>query len=172
MIVFLASHPRYHTMNSWNCSTSYAHCIKVDRLGLDHETAMAALDMLDVAEAYEEFSLILREFNSEHAHRWQICQNGRSSGYLVLIQGGKGTDGRVFTWPGKALDMHADFDEWATGDLRERVNLVWEFDRTCEIAVAAFIAFAKSHTVEEQSILVPRKVKVAVPRTEGASINQ
>jgi len=162
MIAYLAGHGRYNTMNSWNCSTSYAQCVKVDQLGLDRETVMAALEMLEVSEAFDGFRRTLRRFDQRHEYRWQIGQNGRSSGYLVLYQGGVGTDGRVFSWPGKSLDMRADYAEWDTGELRSRIDLVWDFDRTCEKAVSAFVDFVRTHTVIEEEILVPRKVKVAV----------
>ena len=164
MIDYLASHQRYHTMNSWNNSTSYAHCIKVDWLGLDHETLRDALEMLDVQEAFEDFRRILQRFEERHGHQWQISQNGRSGGYLVLIQGGAGTDGRIFCWPGKSLDMNADYTEWETEELKDRLDIVWDFDQTCEKAVAAFVDFAKSHTAAEEEILVPRTIKVAIPR--------
>jgi hypothetical protein len=42
MIAFLVEHFRYDTMNSWNGSTSYAHCIKFSRLGLSPEQTDAA----------------------------------------------------------------------------------------------------------------------------------
>jgi hypothetical protein len=164
MIQYLAGHARYHTMNSWNNSTSYAHCIKVDRLGLDHETTMACLEMLDVREAFDGFNQDLEEFSKRHEWRWQISQNGRSGGYLVLIQGGKGQDGRIFCWPGKSLDMGEDFAQWKTGDLRERVRLVLDFDQACRHAVTAFVEFARSHEVREKQIMVPKRIKVAVPR--------
>lgn len=168
MISYLQGHERYDTMNSWNRSTSYSHCIKVDRIGLAPTNVMACLDMLDVSEAFEEFSDILSDFDRRHDYQWQIAQNGRSGGYLVLIQGGKGDDGRVFTQPGRSLDMNEEFTTWDTTGLQCRVDLVWEFDQACDRAVTSFIEFAKSHTTEERDILVSRKIKVAVPTgTEG-----
>jgi len=164
MIKYLAGHGRYHTMNSWNNSTSYACCVKVDRLGLDHELVMTALEMLEVHEAFDDFRDALLEFDERHNHCWQIGTNGRSGGYLVLYQGGIGSDGRIFTWPGKSLDMHADYSEWETEELKRRVDIVWDFDTACEDAVASFVDFARTHTVTEEEILVPRRIKVAVPK--------
>lgn len=162
MMAYLQGHARYDTMNSWNRSTSYAHCIKVDRLGLAPKNVMACLEMLDVPEAFDEFSEALSAFDREHNHRWQIAQNGRSGGYLVLIQGGRGGDGRVFCQPGRGLDIEEDFTTWEMKNLRARVDLIWDFDQACDQAVTSFIEFAKSHTTEEREILVPRKIKVAV----------
>ena len=162
MIAYLATHPRYHTMNSWNCSTSYAHKIKICGLGLDKDTLDACFDMLEVSEAFEEFSDILRDFERRHDWRWQITQNGRSGGYLVLIHGGKGPDGRIYCQPGKHLDMNEDFETWDAETLHARVNLVWDFDQTCEAAVAAFVEFANTHRVVEIEVLVPTRKMIAI----------
>ena len=150
MIAYLAGHPRCHTMNSWNCSTSYAHKIKIHCLGLDKDTLDTCFDMLDVSEAFEEFTDILRDFERRHDWRWQITQNGRSGGYIVLIHGGKSPDSRIYCHPGKPLDMNEDFETWDAETLHARVELVWDFDHTCEAAVAAFVEFAGAHTVEER----------------------
>jgi hypothetical protein len=173
MIAYLAGHPRYHTMNSWNCSTSYAHKIKICGLGLDKDTLDACFDMLEVSEAFEEFTDILRDFERRHDWRWQIAQNGRSGGYLVLIHGGKepggkspdGKDrpGRIYCQPGKSLDMNEDFATWDAETLHARVELVWDFDHICETAVSTFIEFAKTHRAEEIEVLVPTRKKIAIP---------
>jgi hypothetical protein len=43
MTAYLKNHFRYHTMNSWNRSTSYACNLKVNRLGLEHRPGHAAV---------------------------------------------------------------------------------------------------------------------------------
>ena len=89
MIEYLASHFRYSTLNSWNCSTSYALCVKINKLiWKDHAQQMKAYDFVDLPEAYEGVNGILRDFAEAHDWSYQICFNGRSSGYLVLIHGG------------------------------------------------------------------------------------
>ena len=120
--------------------------------------------MLEVNEAIDILRRPLEAFDRRHHWRWQIRQNGRSGGYLVLIQGGKGNDGRIFCQPGKSLDMQEDFSEWDTDQLRERVELIWDFNRACEAAVRAFVQFAKTHLVKEEQILVPRTIRVAVAK--------
>ena len=162
MIRYLAGHARYHTMNGWNQATSYAHCIKVDRLGLDSQTIGACLEMLEVSEAFAGFNRTLEEFGRRHQWRWQIGQNGRSGGYLVLYQGGTGRDGHAFCWPGKNLDMNADFSQWETAALRLRTDLVWDFDRTCRQAAAAFVEFARTHKTKTKEIMAPQRIKIAV----------
>ena len=68
-----------------------------------------------------------------------------------------------FTYPGKSLDMDEEFAEWDMYDLRNRVDLVWDFDRTCQKAVNAFIDFCKTHIVKDDVVMVPTDVRIAVP---------
>jgi hypothetical protein len=67
-----------------------------------------------------------------------------------------------FVYPGKGLDEDEDFSTWSLEELKDRVRLVREFDRLCDACVRSFIGFAKTHTVEEREILVPKTVRVAV----------
>ena len=89
MTSFLADHFRYNTMNGWNRSTSYANCVKLHRLELDPDVEKRCFDLLYAGDArgvYE--SLIMDEWARKHQFTWQIGQNGRNGGYLVLYQGG------------------------------------------------------------------------------------
>ncbi|OGW81654.1 MAG: hypothetical protein A3G33_08345 [Omnitrophica bacterium RIFCSPLOWO2_12_FULL_44_17] len=195
----LKEHFRYHTGNSWNRATSYARNIKVRKLGLDRETELKCYDMLDIPESFDEFSAILHDFAIRHDYAWQIGQNGRSGGYLVLYQGGKKDSGhktcctdcfiptwyetrqpchvegcsgtlellrgplwQPFTYPGRGTDDDCDYESWSHEDLRRRLILVKDFDRTCDLAVESFIHFAKSHKITEEEVMVPKTVKVAV----------
>ena len=88
MVAFLSAHFRYDTMNSWNRSTSYANCVKIHRLDLSREQMDKAWAMLDMAEVYDALSGIMHEWAAAHEWRVQAGFNGRSSGYLVLYQGG------------------------------------------------------------------------------------
>ena len=71
-------------------------------------------------------------------------------------------DMEVYTQPGQGMDMEEDFKSWDTDSLRDRVALVWDFDQTCGKAVQAFIRFAETHEVVDDTILVPKDIKVAV----------
>ena len=88
MRYFLCMHFRYHTMSSWNCSTSYANCVKVHRLGLTLEQEDRALEMTDIRSAYYGVNRVLNAWGRAQDWRWQIGTNGRSGGYFVLLQGG------------------------------------------------------------------------------------
>lgn len=84
---FLENHFRYNTMNSWNCSTSYANNVKVYNLGLTREQEQKLYSMMEVEEFYDQIHDDLMLFALEHGYLWQVGFNGRSSGYLVLYQG-------------------------------------------------------------------------------------
>ena len=87
MTGFLKKHFRYHTMNSWNRSTSYACNLKIHRLGLDGECESKLFDMIDTQEFFDLRRALLDEFDRQHNYLWQAGMNGRSNGYLVLYQG-------------------------------------------------------------------------------------
>lgn len=85
MISFLAGHYRYDTMNHWNRSTSYAHCVKFHALGLDPELAEKAYELLNV-DFWDELRLVIEDFVVEMNGEYTISSNGRSNGYLVLVK--------------------------------------------------------------------------------------
>jgi len=89
MIAFLKNHFRYHTMNSWNHSTSYANNIKLYNIDkpadIDSNTFW---EMLGITEWQEKLSNLLEEFGRKHNWQWQAGINGRSGGYVVLYKGG------------------------------------------------------------------------------------
>jgi len=171
MIAFLRDHFRYYTMNSWNVSKSYANKIKISSLALPREQENACFELLDVEGAGElsGFSEALDDFAEQNEHRWLIGTNGRSSGYLVLYQGGIHPGGQRFSLPGRGLDESDDFDSWVTDELRDRVALVLDFDKACEAACQAFLDFAMKHKVVERTVMEPRKRLVAVPKSEAAN---
>ncbi|MFC1761170.1 hypothetical protein ACFL6U_03720 [Planctomycetota bacterium] len=89
MTAFLQQHFRYHTMNSWNQSTSYANCIK-----LHHVSKLTDIDedtwwqMLEISQWHETLRDLLDDFGRNHDWAWQAGTNGRSGGYVVLYRGG------------------------------------------------------------------------------------
>lgn len=89
MIEFLTNHFRYPTSNSWNCSTSYAHNMKIYKLGLSKEIEDKLWNMLDCEGVYDTIEDLINNFAIEHNYLWQARFNGRSGGYLVLYRGGK-----------------------------------------------------------------------------------
>lgn len=87
LIAFLKTHTRYHTMNSWNCMTSYANCVKIHRMGLSGDRLDKAFEMLNMPQVYSAINYVLDAWAMNHSWQWQVGFNGRSSGYLVLYRG-------------------------------------------------------------------------------------
>ncbi|MDK9702489.1 MAG: cysteine protease [Sulfuritalea sp.] len=83
MIAFLTRHYRYNTANSWNAGSSYAHCIKIGRLGLTQDQTSRAFHFLG-ADYWDEIRDPIDDFTVEQDGHYTIGTNGRSSGYLVL----------------------------------------------------------------------------------------
>ena len=75
----------------------------------------------------------------------------------------KQTDMQIFTWPGKSVDEYEDFDDWTLSKMRERVELVRDFDKLCDDIVSAFIDTCRNHRIAEEEILVPKTIKVLEP---------
>jgi hypothetical protein len=75
----------------------------------------------------------------------------------------KQTQMQVFTWPGKNVHEHEDFEGWTLSELRERVELVQDFDRLCEIIVGEYLKICKNYRITEEEILVPKTIKVLEP---------
>jgi hypothetical protein len=204
MTAFLTKHFRYHTMNSWNRSTSYANCIKLHQVDKPSDIYNDIWwEMLEIAEWQEKMSDLLEDFSRKHNWQWQAGINGRSGGYVVLYRGGikpsgyksycthcgqknyqdvpegevgvcdrcaaktrvnfKQTHMQVFTWPGKDVDMHEEFEGWTLSELRERVELVQEFDKLTDSIVNEYIQLCQNYRITEEEILVPKIIKVLEP---------
>lgn len=83
---FLVEHFRYQTMGSLNVSTSYAQCVKVDRLGLRGSRLEKAYEILDTGEYWSELRWPLDFFKDEWCGAYSIASNGRCNGYLILCE--------------------------------------------------------------------------------------
>ena len=59
---FLVDHYRYNTLSSLNRATSYAHCVKVNSLGLTGTILEKAYDLIRVEGYWNEISGPIREF--------------------------------------------------------------------------------------------------------------
>lgn len=184
MINFLKKHYRYHTSNSWNCSTSYANNVKVYNLGLTSAEEDKLYKLLEMSEFYDRISFYFDDFARDFNYQWQAGFNGRSSGYIVLYKGyvknsdyksfytecGRcGRDTRVnFSkppleygiYPGRSVDMAEDFSEWDIYTLRERVLLVSRFDKMCDSILKEVKNIIENFQIEEETVYVPKKVKI------------
>jgi len=70
---------------------------------------------------------------------------------------------QVFTWPGKSVDEHEDFADRTLSEIRERVELVQDFDRLCDTIADEYIYLCKNYRIAEEEILVPKTIKVLEP---------
>jgi hypothetical protein len=75
----------------------------------------------------------------------------------------KETHMQVFTWPGKDTDMYEDYEDWTLRNLRERVDLVHDFDRLCDSIVTEYLNLCRNYRIAEEEILVPKIIKVLEP---------
>lgn len=87
MIEFLSSHFRYYTLHSWNRVTSYAHNVKIYNLPWkSKDTESKAYELASTAQAARAVQKYFDEFNRRTNYRYSIIANGRSGGYLVLVE--------------------------------------------------------------------------------------
>lgn len=88
MVDFLSGHFRYDTMGSWNRCRSYAHNVKLHRLGLTSEQYDAASSLIHADDDHWQYEVrqIIEQFTERHNGYYTIGQNGRSGGYMVLYQ--------------------------------------------------------------------------------------
>jgi hypothetical protein len=75
----------------------------------------------------------------------------------------KQTHMQVFTLPGKSTDEHEDFAECTLSEIRERVELVQDFDRLCDTIADEYVWLCKNYRIAEEEILVPKTIKVLEP---------
>lgn len=67
---------------------------------------------------------------------------------------------RVFSWPGKDVDQHEDFQEWSIDQLRWRVKLIQEFDKLADDCLNELVYLTTNYDIVEETICVPKKIKV------------
>lgn len=160
MIQYLSSHRRYYTMNSWNQSTSYANNLKIYNLGLTFEQQSKLYKLMNTEDPalYESINDLCHSFNCEHNWKYQVGFNGRSDGYLVLYQGGIKEDGRPFSYPGRSTDMNENFKEWSDEDLKDRVELIENFDKLCDNIVKEAAYIADNYEIEQEEYIATRTV--------------
>ena len=75
----------------------------------------------------------------------------------------KQTHMQAFTWFGKDVDMHEDFEDWTLSRIRERVELIQDFDKLCDLIVAEYIDTCLNYRISEEEIFVLKTIKVLEP---------
>jgi len=153
LLVYLVSHPRYWTANSWNSSTSFAHRVKLDDLCLTAEEDEGALAVLESDVWGEAIKGLIRDFNDDTGNRYDIGQNGRSGGYLVLYPI---SDGKIYPVGSGDKDFYEDYTD---EDLLELVKDVQMFDEAVLRITDTFAELCGKTELEEIEIQVPKKIK-------------
>jgi hypothetical protein len=75
----------------------------------------------------------------------------------------KQTHVQVFTWPGKNVDEGDDFADWTLSEIRQRVELVQDFDRLCDDITKSYIDTCLNYRIVEEEIIVPKTIKILEP---------
>jgi hypothetical protein len=135
MFNFIAQHPTYYTMNSWNGTRSIAHNVKLYNLDLDGDwcRALAHLE----SGAYDEIHWMIEDWEFDHPG-YKVGFNGRSNGYLVLYdkenQSTISEDSDYETYEDYKADMRDYYGSVKANrkDLVQFVRLVQDFDRLCD----------------------------------------
>jgi hypothetical protein len=136
MFNFIAEHPTYFTMNSWNRTRSIAHNVKLYNLGLEGDWCRA-LAHLESGE-YDTIHFMIEDWEREHPG-YKVAFNGRSNGYLVLYN--KESFRSAFpsnldyeTYEDYKADMRDYYGSVKANrdELVEFVRLVQAFDRLCD----------------------------------------
>jgi len=70
---------------------------------------------------------------------------------------------QVFTWPGKSTGEYEDFSDLTLSEIRERVELVQDFDKLCDDIVSAYLEICRNYRISEEEILVPKTIKILEP---------
>ena len=164
MISFLKNHFRYYTMNSWNCNTSYANCVKLYNLRIPDELFDTALSLvsgeIDNMEIYTDMiKNCFDDFNQKTGYAAGF--NGRSSGYVVLYDT-EYKNGQYHVTM-KGLDMDEDFIDFTDEELKDRVTVVTEFDKLCDNLRSTLLYVLTNYSVAEKERRTITTVKVLEP---------
>lgn len=135
MFNFIAGHPTYYTMNSWNRTRSIAHNVKLYNLGLEGDWGRA-LAHLESGE-YDTIHFMIEDWEREHPG-YKVAFNGRSNGYLVLYNKESFRSAIPDTLDYETYeDYKADMRDYYGSvranrdELVEFVRLVQAFDKLC-----------------------------------------
>lgn len=136
MFNFIAQHPTYFTMNSWNGSRSIAHNVKLYNLALEGDWCRAFAH-LESGE-YETIRFMIEDWEREHVG-YTVGFNGRSNGWMVLYNKKNYHSAIPEAFDYETYDDYkADMRDWFgsvkanRNELVEFVRLVQAFDKLCD----------------------------------------
>jgi len=127
MIEFLLKHPT-HSERMFS-EPHYSRTVKITHLPLTRKEENACFDELENPLIFSFVQDVLDDFEKKHPGG-KIFFGGRTNGHLELHG--------AYEYEG----TERDYIYWDFKDIRWLSNLVWDFDLTCEEAVATFVDFA------------------------------
>lgn len=65
-----------------------------------------------------------------------------------------------FTYPGRSVDQDEDFEFWSKEQIKERVQLVQEFDKLCDQIAAKAVEMTEEYEVVEGGFFIPQTRKI------------
>jgi len=74
---------------------------------------------------------------------------------------------QIFTRPGMGLDQDEDYETWSMEALRDRTELILDFDKACDDITDLFAWYCDNYDVEEREFPTTKTCKVLVAR-EGS----
>ena len=68
------------------------------------------------------------------------------------------------TYPGQNVDMYEDFEDWSDEQLKERVELVQDFDKLTDDIIEYCLSLSDDYEVVEEVVMIPKTIKVLKER--------
>jgi hypothetical protein len=119
-----------------------------------------AYDIWEEGSVFDPMNDELEAFAESYDQKCQIGFDGRNGGYMVLYQGGRYENSQIYSKPGLSTDQDEDFEGWSKPEVLEMYRIVRDFDKVVNKCKKIFIAYCNEFEVVEETVMVPRTVKV------------
>ena len=70
----------------------------------------------------------------------------------------------LVVYSGKDVDMYEDFEDWSDEQIKERVELVQDFDRLTDDIIEYCLSLSEEYEVVEEVVMTPKTIKVLKER--------
>lgn len=174
MVRYLRQHPRFFVLAPWNRATTYAFCTKYDDLGWSPQDVYNAKRFFSCEEAHRSSNLMLSLFSRRHRERWQIVRSQIDPVMLLLLPGSRDpASGQMqvsHTPIDDPLEPGTPFEDWRLDVIRQRVELVWDFDLTVATALETYLKYTYEHDLQTEQVKTVTTRYRAVPRRESVAV--
>ena len=157
MLDYINKHFRYWTLNSWNRSSSFANCVKLQNLGLDEENIDFSKALDFVSSCNDDFNIetndLIRDFENEFPG-FTAGFNGRQSGYIVLYNS---------TYPGRSVCSDIEEIEDDDDEIFSVFKLLKAFDTLCDSIRDIFIDYVRKYHTQTIKLYRPETISVSYP---------